>query len=199
MTSLVEYMVLDAVIGDPDDHFFDGLSAALLDLARKGTALELIERDEKPSHIRLSWLDHRSGSAVRMWDDYRAMVRYLELRAPDASMMSRLRTALAQHLAPPKRADLVTRARRAPTDLAALMRVVYSAADLPDPETLVDPGVRTPSRGPGGARNGGVRSRHPELAGAQASCGTTKHHGVRSSRDGLASAQPRSHGPRSLR
>ena len=136
MTVLVEYMVVDAVIGDPDDRFFDRLSAALQDLAKQGTALEVIERDEKPSQIRLSWLDHRSGSAVRIWDDYRAMVRYLELRAPDSEMMSRLRTTLEQHLAPPKRADLVSLARRAPTDLAALMRVVYSAEDSPDAETV---------------------------------------------------------------
>jgi hypothetical protein len=136
MTVLVEYMVVDAVIGDPDDRFFDRLSAALQDLAKQGTALEVIERDEKPSHIRISWLDHRSGSAVRMWDDYRAMVRYLELRAPDSEMMSRLRTTLEQHLARPKRADLVSLARRAPTDLAALMRVVYSAEDSPDAETV---------------------------------------------------------------
>lgn len=136
MTVLVEYLVVDAAIGDPDDRFFDGLSSALEDLAGFGVVMELVERDEKPSHIRLSWLDHRSGSAVRMWDDYRAMVRYLELRAPDSEMMSRLRTTLEQHLAPPKRADLISHSRRAPTDLAALMRVVYSAADSPDAETV---------------------------------------------------------------
>ena len=135
MTVLVEYLVVDAAIGDPNDRFFDGLSSALEDLAGYGVVMELIERDEKPSHIRLSWLDHLSGSAVRMWDDYRAMVRYLELRAPDSEMMSRLRTTLEQHLAPPKRAVLVSLARRAPSDLAALMRVVYSAADSPDAET----------------------------------------------------------------
>jgi hypothetical protein len=51
MTMLVEYMVVDAVVGDPDDRFFDGLSAALEELASHGMMLELIERDEKPSHI----------------------------------------------------------------------------------------------------------------------------------------------------
>lgn len=135
MTALVEYMVVDAAIGDPADRFFDDLSRALEELAGHGVVMELVERDEQPAHIRLSWLDHRSGAAVRMWDDLRAMVRYLELRAPASETMSRLRTTLAQHLAPPERADLVARARRAPTDLAALMRVVYSAEDSPDAET----------------------------------------------------------------
>jgi hypothetical protein len=60
MTVLVEYLVVDAAIGDPDDRFFDGLSSALEDLAGYGVVMELVERDEKPSHIRLSWLDHLS-------------------------------------------------------------------------------------------------------------------------------------------
>jgi hypothetical protein len=90
MNVLVEYLVVDAAIGDPDDRFFDGLSSALEDLAGFGVVMELVERDEKPSHIRISWLDHRSGSAVRMWDDYRAMVRYLELRIGISNLEKRL-------------------------------------------------------------------------------------------------------------
>ena len=135
MSTLVEYLVVDAVIGDPGDAFFDGLVAAFADLAELGMVLEVIERDEQPTHVRLSWLDHFSGAAVRMWDDYRAMVRYLELRAPTPAAMSRLRSTLVEALRPPARSTLVQRARLAPADPVALMKVVYSAAELPDDDT----------------------------------------------------------------
>lgn len=64
MTVLVEYLAVDAVIGDPGDRFFGGLSAALPDLAKQGTALEMIERDEKLPQIRLSWLDQRWRTGI---------------------------------------------------------------------------------------------------------------------------------------
>jgi hypothetical protein len=58
VVTLVDYLVTDAKIGDPDDPFFHHLAEAFDRLADAGMILEVVERDEKESHIRFrAWRD----------------------------------------------------------------------------------------------------------------------------------------------
>jgi hypothetical protein len=130
-----EHMVVDGLVADPNDPIFGRLEKVLRSLSRDGIALEFIGKDETLSHMKWSWADRTTRTALHMWDDYRTQVKYLELVAPDGVTMGKLRDALITALKPPTRASLFAKARKR-LDRTNLSRVVFSALNEPDDETI---------------------------------------------------------------
>jgi hypothetical protein len=130
-------IVTDAPISDPDAPFFAALTAAMDALTAQHIALELEEHGPTLG-FDLLWFVHRpSATHLRIWEDYRAKVKYLELEGTDATLLATLRATLEQHLAPPTLEQLVARARRSRSDPTALMRAVYAARDGTPPDERV--------------------------------------------------------------
>jgi hypothetical protein len=127
-------MVVDGLIADPDDPIFKRLDKARRTIAKDGLALVFVGMEEKDLHMKWSWVDETSGTALHMWDDYRSDVKYLELRAPDEGTMTRLRDALTAAVKPPPRATLLSHARKKPAR-TSVMRAVFGAGNEPDRET----------------------------------------------------------------
>jgi len=97
--------------------------------------LEFTGKNETLSHMKWSWADRTTQTALHMWDDYRTQVKYLELVAPDCGTMGKSRDALTATLKPPTRASLFAKARKR-LDRTNLSRVVFSAPNEPDDETI---------------------------------------------------------------
>ena len=132
---LTERMVVDGLIADPNDPIFDRLEAVLTKLDKQGLTLAFVGHEEVDMHLKWSWVDASTGTAVHMWDDYRSDVKYLELRVPDEATMTLLRSLLSAKLKPPTRASLLARARRK-LERTPLMRVVFAAGNEPDDDTV---------------------------------------------------------------
>lgn len=128
-------MVVDGLVADPNDPIFGRLEKVLRSLSRNGVALEFTGKDETLSHMKWTWADRTTRTALHMWDDYRTQVKYLELVAPDSGTMGKLRDALSTTLKPPTRASLFAKARKR-LDRTTLSRVVFSAPNEPDDETI---------------------------------------------------------------
>jgi hypothetical protein len=132
---LTEYIVLDDRIVDPKSPFYADIESALERLKRQGLAMTFEGHEETGAYYRLTWSRTKPRARLRMWDDYRSKVKYLELQTGDAATMEKMRSTLEEVLEPPPRKQLVSRAKRARSNRAALMRVVYSASEQPDEDT----------------------------------------------------------------
>ncbi len=129
-------IVTDAPISDPDAPFYKALEAAMKRFTEQGFELELEEHGPTLGYDLLSFIHRPTGARVRIWEDYRAKVKYIEVEAPETALLDRMTSTLRSAIEPPSADELIARARRSRSDPTALMRAVYAGAEPRDERVI---------------------------------------------------------------
>ena len=132
----VKYLVIDAKIDTNDDEFFEHFHKALDALAHQGMRLEMAKRFEGVTSICLTYSDLQERTSVKLWADYIASTRYLEVVALNQKTMSSIETVLRSYLRILDLDELIDWAKRKmEADPTLVSRVAFAAPENFDEKT----------------------------------------------------------------
>jgi hypothetical protein len=129
-------IVTDAPISDPDAPFYKALEAAMRRFTEEGVEFELEEHGPTLGYDLLSFVHHQTGARVRIWEDYRAKVKYVEVDAPESEQLDKITSTLRSAIKAPSSDELIARAKRARSDPTALMRAIYAGSEPRDERVI---------------------------------------------------------------
>ena len=129
-------IVTDAPISDPDAPFYKALEAAMRRFTREGVEFELEDHGPTLGYDLLSFVHRPTGARLRIWEDYRANVKYLEVDAPESEQLAKIISTLRSAIKIPSSDELIARAKRARSDPTALMRAIYAGSEPRDERVI---------------------------------------------------------------